>query len=321
MSALRHMSTAIAEAERLRTRALAAPGNSSPRRDLLSEYVAYREADDMPNAVAVWAEMADYLLDRAREKPGWDPARRSIVSSFMPKSGGTFIFNRLLTACGFVEYYWGITHRLRARLVYAVPRALANYLGGGMACHTHFTPSPHNLGALDTAGVEQVWVHVRDPREAVVSNYYHCLGIGHGSGPIGEERARQAREQAAILGIDVELHNPDKLNAFVREQIASMAEWLEQWLALAQARPGYVVFSNFHELKQPEWMLARVFDEFGMALSWPDMPDTMPADRRRRDREQDWREGLSVETIQILDETARTAVGRFPLSAMICPGL
>jgi hypothetical protein len=317
MTAERALTTAMAAAERAVVRR---PGRAGGR-DFLAEYVAYRDALDMPNAIAVWGEMADHVFERASANPTWDPSRRSIVSAFMPKSGGTFIHNRLLAACGFVDYYWAITHPLRARLVYAVPRALEHYLAGGMACHTHFLPGAHNMSILDAAGVDRVWVHVRDPREAVVSNYYHSLGIGHGSGEIAEERARQAREQAARLGLDLELGNAAKLNAFVREQIESMTTWLEQWLALSRERPGYVVVSTFPELRHPEWMLARVFDEFGMSLSWPEMPDAMPADRRRRDREQDWRHDLTPETVAFVDDVVRASIGRFALTSVICPGL
>ena len=142
-------------------------------RDLLSEYVAYREDDDMQNAVAIWNEMADFLLDRAIGEPGWDGSKRSIVSSFMPKSGGTFLFNRLTKSCGYTEYYWGITHRMRAGDVYAVQRALKHYLTGGMASHTHFRPTLHNMSALDAAGVDPVWVHLRERREATASAYFH----------------------------------------------------------------------------------------------------------------------------------------------------
>ena len=56
-------------------------------RDILAEFVAYRE--DMENAVRTYGDMADWLFERAVREPGWDPRKRSIVSSFMPKSGGT----------------------------------------------------------------------------------------------------------------------------------------------------------------------------------------------------------------------------------------
>ena len=42
---------------------------------------------------------------------------------------------------------------------------------------------------------------------------------------IGEERARQAREQATRNGVDVELGNAEKTDAFFRKRIGVMVDW------------------------------------------------------------------------------------------------
>ena len=278
---------------------------ASMERNILAEYVAYRDAADMTNAVGAYGEMADWLFEQATRMPGWDPARRSIVSSFMPKSGSTYTFNRLIT-CGYIEYFWGITYPKASRFVYAVPRAVEHYLAGGMACHTHFLPTPDIMPVLDAAGVDRVWVHLRDPRECVASSYYHNLGIGQGSGAVGEERARQARDQAARNGVDVELGSAEKTNAFFRARIGAMVDWAAQGLQLAAARPGYVVFSTFSEMHDPRAMLQRVFTEFGMTMVVPDLPASLPEDRRRTEHSHDWREGLTRETIALVNETVKT---------------
>jgi len=285
-------------------------------RDILAEFVAYREAEDMASAVRTYGEMADWLFERAVREPGWDPCKRSIVSSFMPKSGGTYTFNRL-KSCGYVEYFWGITHRKAHRFVYPVPRALANYLQGGMACHTHFLPTADTMHMLDAAGVDRVWVHLRDPRETVASSYYHNLGIGQGSGTIGEERARQARDQAARNGVDVELGNAEKANAFFRLRIGVMVDWAAQWLELAVARPGYVVFSTFAEMRDPRAMLERVFTEFGMTIEVPELPTSLPEDRRRTEHSHDWREGLTDDTLALVNETVQSRLDRFELTSAL----
>lgn len=188
-----------------------------------------------------------------------------------------------------------------------------------MACHTHFLPTPDIMPVLDAAGVDRVWVHLRDPRECVASSYYHNLGIGQGSGAVGEERARQARDQAARNGVDVELGSAEKTNAFFRARIGAMVDWAAQWLELAAARPGYVVFSTFSEMHDPRAMLQRVFTEFAMTMVVPELPASLPEDRRRTEHSHDWREGLTRETIALVNETVKTRLERFDL--LVAAGL
>jgi hypothetical protein len=162
-----------------------------------------------------------------------------------------------------------------------------------------------------------VWVHLRDPRETVASSYYHNLGIGQGSGAIGEERARQAREQATRNGVDVELGNAEKTDAFFRKRIGVMVDWVAQWLELAAARPGYVVFSTFAEMRDPRAMLQRVFSEFGLAIEVPELPASLPEDRRRTEHSHDWREGLTAETLALVNETVGARLDRFELASAL----
>ena len=140
------------------------------------------------------------------------------------------------------------------------------------------------------------------------------MGIGHGLGAIGRERARLAVEQTKLLGLDVELGNTEKTDLFFRTQIDWMTNWAVKWLELSAARPGYVVFSTFAELRDPLAMFTRVFREFGISMAVPPLPATMPDDRRRTEHRPDWCEGLTRETLEYVNGVVRGQLERFELT-------
>jgi len=251
----------------------------------------------MPNAIAALDKVSDVLHARVRARTAISPVLPSIVSSFMPKSGGTFLFNRLVHDCGYVEYHWSVSHPQALHAAYAVPRALRNYLRGGCVSHTHYLPSPHNLAVLEGAGVRKVWVHVRHPCEVVQSAYHHYAGEGHGDGEIARERSEQAVREATELGLDVDVADRRKRTAFFRAQIPWVVDWLRMWVLHAAEHPGFVHFTSHRDLRDPVELLNGVFAAFGVPRRLAELPAHRPQDRRRRGQVRDWRHGLDDDAI------------------------
>jgi hypothetical protein len=267
----------------------------------VQHFTMYRDAGDMVNAVHLLDAIADELYWIVCSHKTIDTRLPSIVSAFMPKSGGTFLFNRLVLFCGYAEYHWSVSNPTAPQSVYAVPRALRNYLDGGCAHHAHFLPTPHNVAALDDAGVRKVWLHVRHPAEVVQSAYFHYAGQGQGEGEIGRRRSALVAREAALLGIDADARNPEKLNAFFRDQITWVVGWLRMWLMQAEARPGFVFVTSHRELRDPAGLLRRVFEAFDVPVALDDVPGSVPSDRRRTGHANDWREQLTPETIRLTE--------------------
>ena len=163
---------------------------------LLSLYERSREVNDSANAVASFSRLAEYRFRELSSLPDFDPAKTAIISAFQPKSGGTFLHNRMLEL-GYKEFWWCFPHFLGHETCYASDEALKLYLSGGCTCHTHAMPDPNILAALDRANVDKIWVHLRNPAECVVSAYHHYRGEGHGEGALGEQRRREAIARSA----------------------------------------------------------------------------------------------------------------------------
>ena len=218
---------------------------------LLGLFEKHREDGDNANAAACFSRLAYFRAHELRHRPSYDPTRKSIVSIFQPKSGGTFLHNRMLQL-GYQEFWWCFPDRRCHSLCYASDEALATYLAGGCATHTHARPDPNILAAFDRAGVDKIWVHLRNPAETAVSAYHHFRGEGHGEGPVGDERRREALAVAPRLG----LHADSKKSTFVREQIGWCIEWITDWLRFADDHPGLIEFSYFDELADPQALFA-----------------------------------------------------------------
>lgn len=273
---------------------------------LLGLFEKFHEADDYANATAAFGALARYRFAEMAGRDGYEPSKPSIVSVFQPKSGGTFLHNRLLKL-GYQEFWWMYPHRRCHSVNFASDEALRYYLNGGCACHSHARPDPNILAAFDRTGVEKIWLHLRNPAEAVVSGYHHYLGEGQGRGDVGDARREQALSDGRKHGVVPE----GDASAFAVDGISFYVDWIAEWLRFAEAHPDLVVISFFDELADPQAMMNRVFSAFG-ASDIGDVSTAMTAaDRYRAKRTTGWRDEMSVEASACVEMRVRADLQRF----------
>jgi hypothetical protein len=277
------------------------------RAQLLGLFEKYLATDDIANAIPCFGRLARYRFDEMSDRPAWACTKKSIVSIFQPKSGGTYLHNRLLQL-GYQEFWWLFSHRLCPSVCYASDEALLYFVTGGCACHTHARPDANILAALDRADIEKIWVHLRNPAETVVSSYHHYLGEGHGQGTVGEQRARDALAEAPRQGLVSGMSK----STFVMKHIRWHVEWVTEWLRFAHDRPGLVVFSYYKELSAPQRLLNRVFDELGVERPGEISHAPCPNDRYRQKPVTDWRHDLTLEAQNYLESCIRAELQIFP---------
>jgi hypothetical protein len=273
---------------------------------LLGLFEKYRDSDDSANAVTCFSSLARYRFEAVCARPGYDPKKQSIVSIFQPKSGGTYLHNRMLQL-GYQEFWWVLPSRACHSICYASEEALRSYMLGGCTCHSHARPDPNILAALDRTGVEKIWLHLRNPAESVVSEYHHYLGEGQGGGSVGEQRRHQAMTEAQRRGLAPGMSK----STYVMEKIGWHVEWIAEWLRFARDRPGLVVISYHRELADRQAMFARVFDELGAELGDAVITAPNSGDRYRDKSSNDWREGLTQEAQDYLDLRMRVELECF----------
>jgi len=266
-------------------------------------YRAYHAAGDMPDCIVLWGQLASTNY----QPPPLNTALPSIISAFQPKSGSTFIFNRLIQSFGYTEYNWGITHPIDLATMYAVPESLERYLRGGCASHTHCRPSPYNISLFQRYQVRPVWVHLRHPAASTLSAYHHYLGEGQGHGEIAEARRRANREQARTLGLEVGNGRPNERDKFLLRHIEFAVTWILDWVRYAEKEPANVFFTYFSQLVD-HTLFAQVADKFGIG-SVPDIPAHLDNDRLRDGTPGNWRSGLAEQTVDQVETLLQARLG------------
>jgi hypothetical protein len=274
---------------------------------LLQRYETHRATGDIPSAMSYFERLADYQHRKLVHSSAFDSTRPSIVSMFQPKSGGTFLHQRMLQL-GYQDFWWFFPQQHCHATCYASDAALRRYSAGGCTCHSHARPDANILAALDRAGVGKVWVHLRNPAECVVSSYYHYRGEGHGGGTRGELRKQEALAAAQRQGI---APNAD-LSTFVVEHVDWHIDWAERWLQFAKQQPDRVVFSFYGELIDPQALFERVLNEFGSSAGGVVVEGPNERDRYRRKAVKDWRYGLSSAAERHLTERIQSSLSGYP---------
>ena len=90
--------------------------------------------------------------------------RSALVLASMPKAASETIWHRLATGLGLAQGHVSLGLFPHCRLLPCRLEA-----GAGVMAKEHIGPAPFNLTALRAAGIDRVLVHVRDPRQALLS--------------------------------------------------------------------------------------------------------------------------------------------------------
>lgn len=264
----------------------------------MKDFQSVYEGADYINAIAIWDSIAEanYRYIVLESEGRYTSALPPIVSSFMPKAGGTFLFNRMIKPLGYLEFYWGVTRMESHTEVYPTMNALSVYQRGGFFCHSHALPTPYFRMIMEREEIGPIWVHIRHPGEVCLAGYFHYQGEGQGQ---GEAKAKRLAAMAVQLEYLRSAHGfaLGDWPTFFRQWIGFYSQWLLSWLTYAEDRPGSVVFTYFDELQDVPALLGRVFAAHGRTLPIDAIATDLPEDRRRSEGNHDWREGLSEDDI------------------------
>jgi hypothetical protein len=268
----------------------------------MNDYSTARKAEDYVNAIAIWDALAPRIRENELRLAGdsYNPGLPAIFSSFMPKSGGTFLYNRMIQSVGYRHFHWGITKSNSLSEFYPTPASIVSYATGGFFSHTHALPSPYFKMVTKAQNVGPIWIHVRNPCEVSLAAFFHYRGAGQGTGKVGEARVAAIATEKQYLEAK-HGYSFDDWNQFFGSNIVFSLGWLQQWVSYAEETPGAAFFTYFDELADVPKLFDRVFRQYGYGISFDKIDDILPDDRRRTDGQYDWREGLSPEMLEIAD--------------------
>lgn len=162
---------------------------------------------------------------------------------------------------------------------------LADFLRGGSSYTTHLQPTPANVDLLASGRIKTVIVHVRDPRQMLLSTVEHIR--------------RYPREMTPSLR-ETFRHDPRAtVDAAIDELFSLRVGWIEGWV---RARDRLDVhFTTFEEfVREPRAFVDRLVGLYGGDTRWFDraagLQQPASADfHRRRGETDEWRRLLDAE--------------------------
>jgi hypothetical protein len=222
-------------------------------------------------------------------------AEPNVLLNTLPKSGSVFLLHTLSEGVQCGRIHVGNMYSLVDQISLEKMR---RFLGGGYVSQNHLAPSIENLQILEHFGCRMV-LHVRDPRQALVSWVHHV------------DRVYRLEGDEALL-----LHAPrppaayfswefaQKLDWHIDHYLPSLIDWLVCWLAIHDEGRLPILLTTYEELcGDVVGLCRRICDFCGVAeerFRFIDIPKTIDHHFRLAD-DSEWRRVLSAEQIEAVD--------------------
>ena len=210
-------------------------------------------------------EIADWISQRSNEydamnviapspapeaKPAVQKLRQAAMARGLPsallvaqnKSASTTVGNIFSSGFGLPTVLYSLVN-LRVVLPW-----LQDYLKGGACYVTHLLPLPQNIDLFVAAGVQSIIVHVRDPRQWVLSMAAHNRRYAHLVLPSWREASRGGPANT--------------IHFVIRELLPDAIAWIDGWM---KAREKLTVnFTTFEEfVRDKDKFLDRILALYG----------------------------------------------------------
>lgn len=270
----------------------------------------------LPDAPTAWAPLANLLLAKGAQQEAESICARlnlplnsirsdrtaffnrrneamlaglpPMLITTLPKSASESIWNRFAEGLGLAQSH--ISIGLFPDCCILGPRA-ADFAQGGVISKEHVAATEHNLKMLRQAGIRRVLVHLRDPRQAVVS-WAHFVRDDVSMrllAPIW----RKIVPPASVLAKDLDAVVDWSVEHYLKLQM----DWIRTWIAAEGGEEApEILFLDFESFKRdPDDYFDRVLAFFRIAPGAFDRTRGAQAEdvHLRRGETEEWRSVLS----------------------------
>jgi hypothetical protein len=216
--------------------------------------------------------------------------RDGILLSTMPKSGSAYISGSLATILQLntmqISDGYALIDQINIQHAYTLSR-------GGFVSQAHLAPSSENLQVLQYFNQKLV-LHLRDPRQALLSWIYHLDWISGGNDTCMELLYATPRVPTGYFDFSL----PRKIDWHIDNYLPQLIAWTEQWVDVADRGVIPILITNWDDLRSNEKaffdsILAFYQLHFDYAL--PNLPRTMEATHFRRADPAEWMRSFTPE--------------------------
>ena len=225
------------------------------------------------------------------------PAIPGVLLNTLPKSGSVFLFHTLSQSLQCGRMHVGNMYSLIDQISLEKMR---RFVGGGYISQNHLAPSPENLQILEHFGCRVV-LHLRDPRQALVSWTHHVDSVYQRE---GEEALLLFPERPPAAYFSWQL--AQKLDWQIDHYWPVLIAWLAHWLDVHDAGRFPVLLTTYDELHSDiVGLCRRICDFCGVAADrfrFVDIPKTAEYHYRLAD-DGEWLRVLSPAQIDRVNAT------------------
>ena len=265
-----------------------APGLLAPLVNLLLAKGREEEAERLARTLEldlnpIRCEPGDFLAAWRRARARGLP---TLLLVTLPKSASETIWNRLAAGLGLPTTHLSLGLFPHCCLL---PSRLRRAAVGGLSAKEHILPSTHNLESLREVGLTRLLVHLRDPRQAVLS-WAHFV-----SGDVAHRRMGAVWRSTVPPRAVLERGFPAVLDWCIDRVLPLYVRFAEAWVARADKadspwRVRILTFERF--LREPTAYMEEVLEHFAIdpALFDSEAAAAAASFHQRRGRPDEWRE-------------------------------
>lgn len=191
-----------------------------------------------------------------------------VLINAIQRSGSTFLARSLRPAFGETGMH-KITIGFFPKIS-LIPEKVRQLSLGGVLCKDHFLPTRENLDLLHSAGVDRIFLLIRDPRQSLLSWVYLFEKLFFHSDTPNSTAAYAFEVPSDYATWTLR----DKIDFHIRTYYPSLVEFLEGWREVDTNDPWFATtFCEFGELKErPSDAIRRLCDFFDVPAEFAVIP-------------------------------------------------
>lgn len=195
----------------------------------------------------------------------------SVLLNTMPKSGSVYIREGLARILNLKPCYLGARYALIDQI--DIDKAM-EFSRGGYVSQNHLAASPENVQLLKHFKLKMI-LHLRDPRQALLSWIYHLDYITRGEDQSIELLYFIPRTPSGYFDLSMS----DKIDWQIDNYLPQLVAWASRWIAIADSGCIPVLITHQEELRTNEKIFFDSILSFhnidDLTYSMPNVPRTM----------------------------------------------